>query len=174
MFQRRVPKTRRQKLSQAVWPSMGLRRLMRYYKHRIIRLKGTPGQIAGGFAVGIAVSCTPFLGLHMLIGFLACLAFRLSKISMLIGTVLGGNPWTVPVISISSYELGHKILGHARESNAIVAKGFSLSELIDNPLDLLLPMTVGSIPLMIVFGILFFVLVKSFVTSARTRKGVAS
>jgi uncharacterized protein (DUF2062 family) len=89
MFSSRQSKTRRQKLRAAIWPRMGWRRLARYYRHRISRLPGTPSQIAGGFATGIAVSFTPFIGFHILIGLMLCGILRLSVMAMVIGTVIG-------------------------------------------------------------------------------------
>lgn len=168
MFQSRTPKTRRQKLRQTLWPSMGMRRLMRYYKHRIARLQGTPASIAGGFATGVAVSCTPFLGLHILLGLLFCVIFRFSKLAMVIGTVFGGNPWTIPLLNIASYELGHAIMGHVRDTT-VVAHAPDLRTLFLNPLELLLPMSIGCLPLVALSWVVFFYLVRGFVANARAK-----
>jgi uncharacterized protein len=151
MFQRRNPRPRLKKLREALWPSMGLKRLSAYYKHRMGRLPGTPYYIAAGFATGAAVSFTPFVGGHIALGFALCWMLRASFIAMVLGTLLGGNPWTFPLIWIGTYKLGNMMLGRTPEAadtgSALSRPDFTLSHLLEKPLDLLLPMTVGSLPL---------------------------
>ena len=53
-------------LIELVWPSMGWRRLATYAAFRISRLPNSPRQIATGFALGAAISFTPFIGFHIL------------------------------------------------------------------------------------------------------------
>ena len=67
ILKRRHPRTRAQHIREALWPSMGIARLIKYYKHRIARLPGTPYYIAAGFATGVAVSFTPLVGFHLVI-----------------------------------------------------------------------------------------------------------
>jgi uncharacterized protein (DUF2062 family) len=166
MFKRRKPKPLRKKFNNMLWPEMGWRRLQSYYKHRMGRLPGTPYYIAGGIATGIAVSLTPFLGFHILLGATMCWLFRQSVIAMVFGTLIGGNPWTFPVIWLSTYSLGHLMLGHAAALDGIGADmgvetagdpwALSFSTLFDNPLELLLPMTLGSLPLVLPVWFLSF------------------
>jgi len=61
-------------------------------------------EIALSFAVGVAISFSPFLGLHWAIGLLIAWIFRLNKVDVLIGTLIPVNPWTlVPIYSTSTY-----------------------------------------------------------------------
>ena len=157
MFQRRHPRTGLKKLRETLWPSMGLKRLVAYYKHRMGRLPGTPYYIAAGLATGIAVSFTPFIGGHILMGLALCWMLRASFVAMVLGTLLAGNPWTFPFIWVGTYKLGNVLLGHkAAAPDAALEKGFSLSQLLDKPMDLLLPMTAGSLPLAVLFWIVSF------------------
>ncbi|MBW7910389.1 MAG: DUF2062 domain-containing protein [Alphaproteobacteria bacterium] len=153
MFKRRKPQTLRQKLRNVFWPCMGWRRLSRYYLHRIGRLSGTPYYIAVGFANGVVVSLTPFLGFHLLLGAFMCWAMRGSVVAMVIGTVVAGNPWTFPVIWLVTYHTGHWLMGHADVLQGAAAAAISpaphalsLKLLMESPMQLLLPMTVGSLP----------------------------
>ena len=135
---------------------MSVKRLMKYYRHRVGRMPGTPYQVAAGFATGMAVSVTPFLGLHIVIGMALCLIMRISPLAMIIGSVLGGNPWTFPFIWVGSYKLGQWML--ARQGDAAMVEGLHLSDLFDNPGDVLWPMLLGSLPLAaLVWGVSYVV-----------------
>ncbi len=145
------------KFKRALWPRMSFSRLLKYYQHRIGRLPGTPAMIAGGFAVGIAVSMTPFIGFHILMGWLVTLVLRVSLLGMIVGTVVAGNPWTFPLIWVGSYKIGKVLMAADASSSALTADTpLTFSALMDKPLELLLPMILGSLPLAIVFGLLSF------------------
>lgn len=145
------------RLRHALWPAMGFKRLLKYYQHRIGRLPGTPAMIAGGFAVGIAVSMTPFIGFHILMGWLVAFALRVSLLGMIVGTVVAGNPWTFPFIWLGSYKIGKAMMSVEASAPALTADTpLTFSTLLDKPLELLLPMTVGSLPLAVFFGAISF------------------
>ncbi len=74
------------------------------------RLPDTPHGIAAGVAAGAAISFTPFLGLHILLGSLVALITRGNYIGVIIGTLVG-NPWTFPFIFALNYEIGAYFLG---------------------------------------------------------------
>lgn len=169
MFKRRTPRTRRERLKEALWPSMGLKRLGVYYRHRMGRLPGTPEYIARGMAVGAALSFTPFVGLHMILGTFFCWLMRGSLVAMLLGTLLTGNIWTLPVIWIATYKLGHIMLGHFHATTAgamragLVPAKFSIELLLHKPMHLLLPMMLSGIPLALLCGAGFYYLTLTLV-----------
>ena len=68
LFRRSIPTTRADSILRFLWPTMSLRRIGSYYKRRVARLPGTPHSIAAGFASGAAVSFTPFMGFHFVLG----------------------------------------------------------------------------------------------------------
>lgn len=74
------------------------------------RLPDTPHGIAAGVAAGAAMSFTPFLGLHIILGSLIAFIIRGNYIGVIIGTFVG-NPWTFPFIFALNYEIGAYILG---------------------------------------------------------------
>jgi uncharacterized protein (DUF2062 family) len=141
-----------------LWPTMGLKRLAKYYKHRMGRLPGTPEYIAKGMAIGAAMSMTPFVGFHIVMGTFFCWLLRGSIVAMLLGTVLTGNIWTLPVIWIGTYKLGHLMLGHFHATAAgamragLVPEKFSMELLLHNPMRLLVPMTLSGVPLALLAG----------------------
>jgi uncharacterized protein (DUF2062 family) len=143
-------------------------RVARYYGHRIGRLPGSPHDIAAGFAVGLAVSVTPFIGFHLLMGLVICWFLRLSNMGMIIGTVLGGNPWTFPAIWVGTYQLGAFLL--AMEGTAGAGHGFTMKAVFTHPLELLLPMLVGSIPVGLALGLAGYYPVRRLVARYRARE----
>ena len=111
--------------------------------HRIARIDGTPYAIASGFACGVAVSFTPFVGLHFVIaGFIAWI-IRGNIFTSAIGTAFG-NPWTFPIIWAITYNLGNWVLGNERTDDImlemdIMFSKFTIVDLVNDPLGVLGP-----------------------------------
>jgi len=84
----------------------------------IFSLHGNPAEISLGFAAGVFVSCTPFLGAHTLFAIAIAFVFRLNKIACIAGTWVN-NPFTVAPIIVASYKVGSLLNGEAGDSRAI-------------------------------------------------------
>jgi uncharacterized protein (DUF2062 family) len=110
VFRRRQPLPFLSRLRGLVWPHTGWRRAFVYYVRRLARLSGTPHNIAAGFACGVAISFTPLVGFHVLLGCLLALIVRGNFLAMVVGTLVG-NPWTLPLMWLGSYEVGKLLLG---------------------------------------------------------------
>lgn len=154
MFKRRNRLSFLQRVSAIFWPRSGWRRSGVYVAHRLRRLPGTPYRIAAGFASGAAVSFTPFIGLHFVLAAGLALLVRGNVIASAIGTMVG-NPWTFPFIWLWTYSLGRWVLGSEGGLTGL-PENLSFQHLIDHPLDVLLPMIVGSIPTALVAWFVFF------------------
>ena len=76
------------------------------------RLKGTPYSIAAGFACGVAISFTPFIGLHLVLAAVTAWIIRGNIVSSALGTIFG-NPWTFPFIWVAVLSTGRFLLGDA-------------------------------------------------------------
>jgi uncharacterized protein (DUF2062 family) len=61
-------------------------------------------------ACGAAISFTPFVGFHVVLGALLALIVRGNLLAVVAGTLVG-NPWTFPFIWVASYEVGQYLLG---------------------------------------------------------------
>lgn len=170
MFKRRIPLPIHKRAGAFIWPRGGWRRSGAYVAHRLRRLPGTPYRIAAGFACGAAVSFTPFIGLHFVLGALLALAVRGNVIASAIGTVVG-NPWTFPLIWLWTYSLGRWVLGGGHGFK-LLPEDLSLMRLIfDHPFEVLLPMVIGSIPTAVVAWFVFFwPLQRTVAVYQRTRK----
>lgn len=136
-----------------VWPRGGLQRTGKYIAHRIRRLRGSPYSIACGLACGAAVSFTPLIGLHFLLGALIALVMGGNVIASAIGTAVG-NPWTFPFIWSAIYTLGRWLLGYPEDS--ALPGELTLSFIFTHSWDVLYPMLVGSAPTVVVVWLIFF------------------
>ncbi|NCC21582.1 MAG: DUF2062 domain-containing protein [Alphaproteobacteria bacterium] len=156
MFKRRKPRGTFENMREALWPAMGWARVFHYYRHRIFRGGDSTYRVTAGLASGIAVSCTPFLGTHLIQSFFLAKILRANWVAALAGT-LWGNPWTFPFLFAASYASGAWLmhLGGFEDGEMMLPTHVDLEFFIDrpwdflaylvgHPLELLLPMTLGS------------------------------
>lgn len=143
MFRRRDPIPLWRRLRGWLWPDIGWRRLGIYLVKRVTRLPGTPHSIAAGLACGTAISFTPFIGLHAVLSVLLSFVVRGNYLAAVAGTLVG-NPWTFPVIWVTTYQLGHYMLG---STPSRVAPEPELTSRWQEVRSLIWPMTLGGVPL---------------------------
>ena len=161
-------------------------RTKKYISLSIKRIKGTPQALSLGLATGIAISFTPFIGLHALLAIFISWVIGGSMAAALIGTLVG-NPWTFPFIWYFTFEIGQFInygfLSYEEEFSFKVIKKevttllaivkniiifANIFELEENVAKLkLIPfMVVGSIPLVFISWIFsyfsFLIIFKSY------------
>jgi len=77
----------------------------------------SPEVIAASFAIGVAISFTPLLGLHWIIALLLAVILRLNKVDVLLGTLVV-NPLTLPAIVAVAIPIGRLLLRARREAIA--------------------------------------------------------
>lgn len=143
-------------MKEILWPTMSMKRVARYYRNRVARLPGTPHSIAAGFAAGAAVSFTPLVGFHFVLGALVAYVLRGNLIASAIGTAVG-NPWTFPFIWLAIYELGIAIW--PSETVAVPWEQLTLAYLSSHIGDVLVPMLIGGFIIsLFVFPICYFLL----------------
>jgi uncharacterized protein (DUF2062 family) len=159
LFRRRTPRNRLERLRGAVWPSNGWWRSIRYFSKRVVRLAGSPHAIALGFAAGVFVSWTPFLGLHIMLGVALAFLFGGHFLAAALGTFIG-NPFTFPFMWWSSFTLGSTLLEEPGDRLHIsdVAEGLA-HEPFSSLLPIIKPMTLGALPLGLASAILSYVIV---------------
>ena len=150
-----------------------MRNMLKKWLVKIIRLKGSSYSIAAGIACGVAISFTPFVGLHLVLGFISAWIVRGNLLASAIGTAIG-NPWTFPFIWLSVLYTGRKILGMENENVANVdfAKVFSSSfdalihldfgVFFSDVWPIIKPMAIGCIPYYVVAWALSYYCVKSW------------
>ena len=161
-------------------------RTKKYISLSLKRIKGTPQALSLGLATGIAVSFTPFIGLHALLAIFISWVIGGSMAAALIGTLFG-NPWTFPIIWYFTFEIGQfinygffsyeedfsfKIIKKEISTLLVILKNIivfaNVLELEENveKLKLIPFMIVGSIPLVFITWILsyfsFLIIFKSY------------
>jgi uncharacterized protein (DUF2062 family) len=180
LFRPRTPPTLAYRVRTALWPRRSWARSIRYIGLRLKRLPASPHRIALGFAVGVFVVFTPFLGLQLIICILLAWMLRGSVLAAVMGSLVG-NPLTYPPIWIATYSLGIMIIGDATPlqltdlqeragdfSAALEAASFSgIAQTFYNLWQLLKPMAAGSIPIGGLAALLAYAGVRRFVNLSR-------
>ncbi|MBL8583567.1 MAG: DUF2062 domain-containing protein [Rhizobiaceae bacterium] len=154
LFGRKSPVGLRERVRVAMWPRRSFRRSAKYFAKRALRLRATPHAIAAGVSAGVFVSFLPIPGFHFFIAALFAWLIAGNVVASAIGTAFG-NPLTFPVIWASCYEVGRAILpGPATASAAPLDMTHALAHFDVQELwePLLKPITVGAVPLGLIFA----------------------
>ena len=77
--------------------------------YRFLKIRGNPREIALGFALGLFVGMTPFMGLHTAIAVPLAALFKWNKFSAALAVWIS-NPLSAPVVYGISYYVGEKVL----------------------------------------------------------------
>lgn len=149
-----------------------IKQLARYLWKRLKALDGTPHSIAAGIASGIAISFTPFVGLHMVMAAIIAWLLRGNIVASALGTTFG-NPWTFPFIWVTVLFTGRHILGgdylngdkiefipfFEKSTRALMTLDFRL--FVADVWPILWPMIVGCIPFVLAVWLVSYYLLKS-------------
>ena len=157
MFKRRMQRTPWQKARELIWPSSGYRRAAMYVWRRLVRMNATPHAVALGFAIGVFMSFSPFLGFHLALSGLFAWLMRVSIPASILGNFLG-NPVTYPLMWAVVYQTGAVMLGMAPGAGNVDMTALSFSAASFQ--DLFMPFLAGSIPVGILAGLIFYFPVK--------------
>ena len=167
LFKRREVESWLNRLRVHVWPRRSWGRSTRYVVHRVRRLSATPHAVALGFAAGVFISSTPFIGFHMILSAAVAWIIGGSMVAALLGTFVG-NPLTYPLFWVGSYEVGSLMLGGGDGKVELdLSKGIFQTDQIWTVLK---PMTLGSIPIGLALAILSYALVRPAVNAYQHRR----
>jgi uncharacterized protein (DUF2062 family) len=167
LFRRREAESFFERLRVHLWPRRSWSRSTRYIVHRVRRLSATPHAVALGFAAGVFVSATPFIGVHMMMAALVAWIIGGSIVAAVLGTFIG-NPLTYPLFWVATFEVGSLMLGRGTNMPRI-----DLSDGVfrtDQLWPLLKPMTLGALPLGVALAALSYVLVRPAVNAYQHRR----
>lgn len=158
-----------------------LKRIYAKFLRKLNSLKDTPQRIAAGFATGVAVSFTPFVGFHALMGMAVAKISGQNGIAAVLGTI-AGNPWTFPLIWYAVLHTGIWILGADAPAQPVdFAKLFSkifyavinldFSTFLDDIWPVFLPLLAGCIPwcFLVWYGVFF--LLRHLLTAVPEQNG---
>jgi uncharacterized protein len=121
--------------------SLWKRRLRLFYL-RLLRLKGGPGEVAGGMAIGVFIGMTPTVPFHTILAVLFALIFGKSKLAAAIG-VWVANPIALPFVYILDFKVGQWITG--TDPPAFVPAHFSVKHVIDVGWGVSYPLLIGGL-----------------------------
>jgi uncharacterized protein (DUF2062 family) len=117
---------------------------------KLLQESRSPNHSALSFAVGAAISFSPFLGLHFLLALLIAFLFRLNKLEVAMGTLVN-NPWTVAFVYSSAFFMGNGLLGWDMPE-------FTLEAMFSH--EIFVPLMIGCLVYMAAAGLLSFFLVR--------------
>ncbi|HHP7233475.1 MAG TPA: DUF2062 domain-containing protein [Desulfobacterales bacterium] len=118
--------------------------LRRAYE-RFLKIRGHPREIALGFALGLFVGMTPFMGAHTLIAVPLAALFKWNKISAAVA-VWVTNAFTAPIIYGITYMLGASLVGATQPFGFSEIKSWGeLFDLILDTPEIFWAMSVGGI-----------------------------
>lgn len=118
-----------------------------------MRLNASPHTVAFGFAIGIFMSFSPFLGFHLGLSGLFAWLLRANIAASMLGNFLG-NPITYPFMWAAVYQVGALMLGNTPTLNAIDSAVLNFE--VTSFWDVFMPFLAGSIPVGIVAGLIFY------------------
>ena len=158
----------------------GLYHLYQKLLTKLDTIRGNPIGIAKGFATGVAMSFTPFVGFHILLSLIITKITKQNGVAATLGTI-AGNPWTFPFIWYLTLHTGHFIMGDeayplppsfkdffAKLFHAIITLDFNL--FVSDIWPIFLPMLIGSIPYFIlVWWLVYYMSLKAL--SVKDTKG---
>lgn len=161
LFKRSQPRPLKKYVREMIWPTMHWRRVVAYFQHRLFRASDSTYRVAGGLAMGAAISFTPLLGLHILQALLFAHLCGQSKVASLVGTLVG-NPWTLPLMFYADYKLGVWLMALVWDGGfAALPVLHTLENFLANPLGLFLPLLIGGalnavVAWFVFYGVLYY------------------
>jgi len=117
---------------------MEIRRQLKLYYLKIVRLRETPEEISRGMALGLFIGMTPTMGFQMPIALAASTIFKENKIASVLGVWIT-NPLTAPAIYFFNYKIGALVMG----KDAAFPASTGLETLVSMGADIVLPLWLG-------------------------------
>lgn len=136
---------------------------------RFLKIRGNPREIALGFALGLFIGMSPYMGIHMAIAVFFAAVFKWNKFAAATGVWIS-NPLTAPILYSFTYYTGSKFL--AVEKEYCMPKELNLDMLINtlkNAPEIFWILTVGGIILGIPLAIAGYYLSFSAILKYRER-----
>lgn len=156
------------------------RRTARFYYLRFVRLRGHPGVLARGVAVGTFIGITPTIPFHTILTLIFAIILRGSKVTALLAAVIVSNPLTFFFQYYFSWKIGNWFTPAEHSWDEVsslldaVVNGENyrgaFSALAEIGLDSLVILIGGGIILAIPFTIAFYLLTYMFFRSIHKKR----
>ena len=92
-----------------MWRQWWISRQSKLFLLRLLRLRAQPDEIAKGFALGVFIGMTPFIGLHMALAVFLAMLLGQNKIAAAMAVWIS-NPITAPFLYVAQYRTGRFLL----------------------------------------------------------------
>jgi uncharacterized protein (DUF2062 family) len=147
--------------------SMNLKRQLKYFYLRFVRIRAHPKDIARGMAMGILLGMTPTFGFQMPLAVFLAALLKENKVASVLGVWIT-NPVSAPFVYAINYEIGLLILGRSNE----MPKTFEFQELIKASMDIFLPLWIGGLAAGIVVAAIGYFVTLKLVLLYRKEKNI--
>jgi len=136
---------------------------------RFLKIRGDPHEIALGFALGLFVGMTPFMGFHTAIAIFFAALLKWNKISAAVGVWIS-NPVTAPVIYPFTFFIGAKLTGIANGANPAGGYEFAFFDMVLKAPKIVLALVIGGIVIGIPAAVAGYYVSFSAVNNYRRRR----
>ncbi|HOD97403.1 MAG TPA: DUF2062 domain-containing protein [Syntrophales bacterium] len=120
-----------------------IKRRLRDFHERFINLRGEPGHIAMGMAIGVFIGVTPTIPFHTVLIIAVGVLFKQNIMAGYLGSWLISNPLTIPLFYFYQYELGRILLGI--QTGAWVMPELTVAGIMNIGWHILIPLLVGGV-----------------------------
>ena len=134
---------------------------------RFLKMRGNPKEIALGFALGLFVGFTPYMGFHIAIAIFLAAIFKWNKIAAALGVWIS-NPLTAPIVYSLTYYVGSKMCVYTGNFNQ--AEELSISgmlKILHKAPEVLWILTLGGVVIGLPLAVLGYYVSYSAITKYR-------
>lgn len=137
---------------------MNIKRRIKYFYLRFVRIRAHPKDIARGMALGLLLGMTPTYGFQVPLSIFLAAILKENKVASFLGSWIT-NPVSAPFIYAINYHTGLFILG--KTNNNLIPATLDFKELIRMSMDIFVPLWVGGLALGMVISVIgYFVTLK--------------
>jgi hypothetical protein len=146
---------------------INIKNLLKSFYKKFITLKGDPGKIAMGMAIGIFIGVTPLVPFHTVLIICICYLSRQNITAAYLGSWIISNPLTMPFFYYGEYCLGKKLFG--LPSCHMVFNDYSFLTILQQGWKVCLPLISGGMMLAPFFAVPAYFLTYRLIIALRHR-----
>lgn len=135
----------------------------------ILYIEDTPHRLALSFAIGVCIGTSPFLGLHTLIGLVACFFYRFNRFPLFAGMFIT-NPWTIIPVYTFALWLGAVVMGVDLGAVNVDWDAITLATILDDLSMVIVPYFVGTTLVSVVSSVFSYFVLRAAVIKAQASR----
>jgi uncharacterized protein (DUF2062 family) len=145
----------------------------------LLHLDDPPGKIALALAVGVFISCTPFLGLQTILAILVSTVFPLNRAATVTGVWIN-LPWFAPFVYGAALKIGAVLIPDPHGARDAWLKyvieypgRVSWGQMLALFQEISLPLLVGTLVIGVVAGLATYVVALGVISARRARRSTS-